>query len=66
MIWQSRPDYSKESWRDADFSGVIRVDECVGDCAFTDLLHEPKSTGRAKLNHAYSSALGGSVIAVCI
>jgi len=38
----------------------------VGDGAFTDLLHEQKSTGCAKLSHAYSSALGGSVIAVCI
>src|SRR5271163_3479908 len=38
----------------------------LGDCAFTDLLHEQKSTGCAKLNHAYSCALGGSVIAVCI
>jgi hypothetical protein len=42
------------------------VDERIGDCAFTDLLHEQKSTGCAKLSHAYSSALGGSVIAVCI
>jgi len=36
------------------------------DCAFTDLLHEQKSTGCAKLSHAYSSALGGPMIAVCI
>jgi hypothetical protein len=35
-------------------------------CASTDLLHEQTSSGCAKLSHAYSSALGGSVIAVCI
>jgi hypothetical protein len=40
--------------------------EREGDRAFTDLLHEQKATGCAKLSHAYSSALGGSVIAVCI
>jgi hypothetical protein len=38
------------------------LDVILRDCAFIDLLHEQKSTGCAKLSHAYSSALGGSVL----